>query len=68
MAEKAQSFLWQLVQGTCDEELLTTLLTAIPKPDRDSSDPAQLRPISVTSIWYRIISRVFVLRLNRFIP
>jgi hypothetical protein len=48
--------------------LLTTLLTAIPKVDRDSSDPKQLRPISVTSIWYRIISRIFVLRLNKYIP
>ena len=43
------------VQGEVGDELLLTLLTAIPKPDRDPSQAANLRPISVTSIWYRLV-------------
>lgn len=51
-----------------NEHLLTTIMTAIPKPEKDTSDPSQLRPISVTSVWYRIITRIFVKRINDFVP
>ena len=51
-----------LVEG-CEPSLLVTLLTALPKPGKDPGSPTNLRPISVTSIWYRIIIRVFVSRL-----
>jgi hypothetical protein len=43
-------------------------MTAIPKPGRPTNEPANLRPISVSSVWYRIVARVFVHRLNKFIP
>lgn len=43
-------------------------MTAIPKPDRPTDDPSKLRPISVSSVWYRIIARVFVQRVNLYVP
>jgi hypothetical protein len=61
-------FLWGLVQGEVNDILFTTILTAIPKEQRSTADPAQLRPISVTSVWYRIIARLFTLRLNKLVP
>ena len=33
-------------------DLLASYLTAIPKPDRPTNVPSNLRPISVTSTWY----------------
>ena len=51
-----------LVEG-CEPSPLATLLTALPKPGKDPGSPTNLWPISVTSIWYRIIMRVFVSRL-----
>ena len=47
-----------LVEG-CEPSLLATLLTALPKPGKDPGSLANLRPISVMSIWYHIIMRVF---------
>jgi hypothetical protein len=47
---------------------LVTLLTAIPKADEPTDNPAKLRPISVTSVWYRVLTRLFTLRLNTFVP
>jgi hypothetical protein len=38
-------------------------LSAIPKSDRPTTEPKNLRPISVSSIWYRWVAKVFVLRL-----
>ena len=55
-----------LVEG-CEPSLLATLLTALPKPGKDPGSPANLRPISVMSIWYRIIMRVFVSRLRPYL-
>ena len=48
--------------------LLITLLTAIPKADQATLSAALLHPILVTSIWYRILTRVFSMRLNSFLP
>ena len=55
-----------LVEG-CEPSLLATLLTAFPKPGKDPGSPTNLRPISVTSIWYRIIMRVFVSHLRPYL-
>ena len=43
------------ISGEIGDELLLTLLTAIPKADRDPTVAKNLRPISVTSIWYRLV-------------
>ena len=51
-----------------DTPLLITLLTAIPKADQATNDASKLRPISVSSVWYRILTRLFTLRLNKHIP
>lgn len=48
--------------------LLHTLLTAIPKKDKPTDVPSNLRPISVTSIWYRLIMRIFTNRLHGLLP
>ena len=42
---------------------LSSLLTAIPKPDRDTALPANLWPILVTSTWYHILMNIFVFHL-----
>ena len=55
-----------LVEG-CEPSLLATLLTALPKPGKDPGSPTNLRPISVTSIWYRNIMRVFVSCLRPYL-
>ena len=55
-----------LVEG-CEPSLLATLLTALPKPGKDPGSPTNLRPISVTSIWYRIIMRIFVSSLRPYL-
>ncbi len=43
------------IKGDIGDHLLLTFLTAIPKPERDPSLARNLRPISVTSIWYRLV-------------
>ena len=48
--------------------LWDTLLTAIPKPHKDSSLPQHTRPISVTSLWYRLLMKVFTIRLRPHLP
>ena len=45
-------------------DLFLALLTAIPKPNRPTTIPANLRPISVTSIWYKLLAKVFCERLT----
>ena len=44
--------------------LLSTLLTALPKDRAPSVLASRYRPISVSSVWYRILMRVFVRRLE----
>ncbi len=61
------SLLWGMIQGRVDTPLLLTILTAIPKPDVVTKEACNLRPISVTSIWYRILIRLFTCRLNQFV-
>ena len=55
-----------LVEG-CEPSLLATLLTALPKPGKDPGSPTNLQPISITSIWYRIIMLVFVSRRRPYL-
>lgn len=45
-------------------EMFLVLLTAIPKPQRDTAVPSNLRPISVTSVWYKLVSKIFTLRME----
>ena len=47
---------------------LATLLTALPKPGRPPDVPENLRPISVSNVWYRVLMKVFVLRLKSALP
>ena len=55
-----------LVEG-CEPSLLATLLTPLPKPGKDPGSPTSLRLISVTSIWFRIIMRIFFFRLRTYL-
>lgn len=48
-------------------DLFLALLTAIPKPNRPTTIPANLRPISVTSIWYKLLAKVFCERLTPYL-
>lgn len=59
---------WVQYGDSAPPELFTALLTAIPKADRPTSDPANLRPISVTSLWYRIVAKVFCMRISPSLP
>ncbi len=47
-----------------DEQVLRTLLTAIPKANKPTNSPSNLRPISVTSSLYRLCMRVLVARIR----
>lgn len=47
----------------CSTELFLALLSAIPKQDKDTNHARNLRPISVTSIWYRLVAKIFQDRL-----
>lgn len=49
-------------------ELHLTLLSAIPKTGKPTSEPKNLRPISVASIWYRWIAKIFAMRLDPHLP
>ena len=48
--------------------LWDTLLTAIPKPNRDTTHPKNTRPISITCTWYRLLMKIFVARLSPYLP
>ena len=52
-----------LLEGVA-EPILATLLTAIPKDRPAAASAARYRPISVTSVWYRWLMRVFVARVS----
>ena len=49
-------------------DLFASYLTAIPKPDRPTNVPSNLRPILVTSAWYRLLMRIFVRCLSPELP
>lgn len=51
-----------------NDDLLDSTLTAIPKPGRDPGLPKNLRPIAVSSMWYRIAMRVFIGRISDDLP
>ena len=44
--------LQRLLDSPPAPDLLASYLTAIPKPDRPTNVPSNLRPILVTSMWY----------------
>lgn len=52
------------VNGDQSADLLLSVLSAIPKPHKPTLAPEMLRPISVTSSWYRLIAKVFTMRLE----
>lgn len=58
----------ELLNRWINEELNTDLflaiISAIPKPKKPPDKPQNLRPISVTSIWYRLVAKVFTERLK----
>lgn len=43
-------------------------MSAIPKPDRDPTMAANLRPIAVSSVWYRLAMRIFIARFTGELP
>jgi hypothetical protein len=45
-------------------ELFLAIVSAIPKPKKPPDNPQNLRPISVTSIWYRLVAKTFAERLK----
>jgi hypothetical protein len=45
-------------------DLMTGVITPIPKAGRDSTLPTNTRPITVTSTWYRMYAGLIVNRLN----
>lgn len=53
-----------LCDDGCPSVILKSILKPIPKPRRDSTISANLRPLTITSIWYRILSKVFTQRLG----
>lgn len=56
-----------LLRDNIDQKLLLTLLTAISK-GKGTDDPTLLRPISVTSVWYKLIGKIFVNRVSAWLP
>ena len=60
--------LQRLLDSPPAPDLLASYLMAIPKPDRPTNVPSNLRPISVTSTWYRLLMRIFVRRLSPELP
>ena len=64
VAPRLLDALTQFLHAGDSTPLWDTLLTAIPKPNRDTSQPKNTRPISVTSIWYRLLMKVFVHHLK----
>jgi hypothetical protein len=47
-----------------NSELFTAIMSTIPKPKKPPDAPQNLRPISVASVWYRLVAKVFVERLK----
>ena len=56
-----------LDDGDCDEALLMSIMTAIPKSGKPVNEARFLRPISVTSTWYRLLMRIFTCRLTPYL-
>ncbi len=57
-----------MLESQVASPLLLSLLTAIPKPGRDTATATNLRPISVSSVFYRLLMKIFVNRLTPFVP
>ena len=58
------NFIWHT--GTLPEAWKQAIITPIPKPGKDSSDPSSYRPISLTSTMCKLMERIIVNRLNWF--
>ena len=56
-----------IADPTGPAELFLVMLSAIPKAERSTASPQNLRPISVTNIWYKIVTKVFTQRLSGFL-
>ena len=54
---------WVFDRGVTPD-LFLAILSAIPKPKKPPDRPSNLRPICITSIWYRIVLKLFVLCLT----
>ena len=49
-------------------DLFLAIVSTIPKPQKPPDRPQNLRPISVTSVWYRILAKIFSDRMQQFLP
>lgn len=56
---------WVLEEFNTD--LFVSLISAIPKPKKPPDQPENLRPIAVTSLWYRVVSKLFAVRLSPYL-
>jgi hypothetical protein len=56
------------VREDINTELFLAIVSSIPKPKKPPDKPENLRPISVTSIWYRVIAKVLADRLKPHLP
>lgn len=63
-ADRICALLNQWIHDPASVELHLAYLTAIPKLNKPPTTPSNLRPISVSSIWYRWVAKVFVHRLQ----
>lgn len=52
------------VNEDLNTDLFLAIISAIPKPKKPPDSPENLRPISVMSIWYRLVAKVFAERLK----
>jgi hypothetical protein len=52
------------VHEDLNTELFLAIVSAIPKPKKPPDEPQNLRPISVTSAWYRLVAKVLAERLK----
>jgi hypothetical protein len=56
------------VHEDMNNELFLAIVSAIPKPKKTPDEPCNLRPISVTSGWYRLVAKVLAERLKPYLP
>ena len=54
-----------LETGTLPDSFNDALITLIPKKDRDSSDPANFRPVSLLGVDFKILTKTLVSRIEK---
>ena len=67
MASLITDLLNRWVFESLSTELFLAIVSAIPKPKKPPDKPSNLRPISVTSVWYRIVAKVFTERMAPYL-